>query len=456
MFRRTPASQVDELDRPLLDSEGGGGGQRPSQPFSSSDALPISPNVGVFGIRTNSYSPVSTVSDEVRAQEANRLAMERQRNNQANFENDMVSLEEQVIREGKERAQRERDDHAMALQLAAQEQQSAVPVQQQQIATTTLMVTVPPGLIGGQMMAVAVPGMSRNLNIVVPTGLQGGDTFHFKVPNGAMLPQPQNGMQTCAVKVPAGMRAGQTFQVHLPNNRALMVVVPPGTRDGDELRIRFDDMTGTPMQPPTQRTCTPPSERERNEAMQNESLAVMESIEEVKETPEQRAEREAFLNALPEDMRAEVLAQETAQKRRLSNFVPTPPQPKLTSEQQEFLNSLPAELRDEVERDLLEQAAATAAPSPVSHITSPPPVANVTPPPPAIEDFWGSSTTSAPLPVPPPAMRSSAPPPGVAAPKHTSDQPQPSAPPPPALDMFQNLSVRGVGGKKPGNKSEEI
>jgi hypothetical protein len=73
---------------------------------------------------------------------------------------------------------------------------------------------------------------------------------------------------------------------------------------------------------------------------------------------ERAAEREVFLNALPSDVREEVLAQETAQRRRLA---PLPPSPALLAQEQlAFLSSLPPDLREEVERDLLAQVAANA------------------------------------------------------------------------------------------------
>ncbi|KAH9254653.1 hypothetical protein BASA81_007410 [Batrachochytrium salamandrivorans] len=451
MFRRAPASQVDELDRPLLDSDAS------STPI---DALPISPNTAVFGTR-NAYAPL--VSDEedarVRSEQANRVAMERQHSHQASFQQEMSSLEQQVIREGRERAQLEKDDHALALQLAAQEQASPQPRLPPPALggnSTLLMVTVPPGLIGGQMMGVAVPGLGRNLNIVVPRGLQGGDTFHFRVPTGMMQQQQQQTnaatMKSCLVQIPSGLVPGSTFQVILPNHRNLLVVIPPGTRDGDSLRIQYDDNTGSgpaPSSAGARPRCRQPTEQELAEQRDNESLAVMESIEQVRETPEQRSEREAFLAALPEDMRAEVLAQETAQKRRLSAYAPAPPanQSMLTAEQREFVNSLPEEIRDEVERDLLGGQA-----------NVPPPSTTFVPSAPPLIDVWGGSFSSpAPTaPTPPVApttpaansfRHSSAPPPGINV-----------TTPPPALDMFQNLAVRGVGGTTSGGKkkTEEI
>lgn len=452
MFRRTAASQVDELDRPLLDSDGS------SVPM---DALPISPNMAVFGTR-NAYAPIVNEEEDarVRSEQANRVAMERQQTHQASFEQEMSSLEQQVIREGKERAQREKDDHALALQLSAQEQAQAQPRLPPPPAvgnSTLLMVTVPPGLVGGQMMGVAVPGLGRNLNIVVPRGLQGGDTFHFRVPAGMMQPQQQQpqqpAMKSCTVQIPFGLVPGSTFQVILPNQRNLLVVIPPGTRDGDSLRIQYDDSTGSGPVAGARPRCRQPTEQELAQQRDNESLAVMESIDEVRETPEQRAEREAFLAALPEDMRAEVLAQETAQKRRLVAYAPAPAQPTLTPEQREFVNSLPEDIRDEVERDLLGSVTggggAPPPPPPLASTTLVPPPSAVPAPAPLFDVWGGSFSSPAPTATTSPFQHSSAPPPGI----HVTTSPPP---PPPALDMFQNLAVRGVGTPGGKKKTEEI
>ena len=150
-----------------------------------------------------------------------------------------------------------------------------------------------------------------------------------------------------------------------------------------------------------------------------------------------RAEREAFLAALPEDVRREVLAQETAQKKHLSQFSNPPPPPpaaaapRFTADQVALLDTLPPDLRTEVERDMLQANAAKAASGPPAALGKP---AAKPAPRPATEDLLDMSW------------------PSQAAPSAPSLYP---AMPPPAADdsvnMFQNLSVRGVA---PANKDK--
>jgi hypothetical protein len=206
------------------------------------------------------------------------------------------------------------------------------------------------------------------------------------------------------------------------------------------IRVQYDETSGTPN------TEAPPPRQV------DESIAIMESIEETRETDQQRAEREAFLAALPEDVRREVLAQETAQKRRLSAYgrgeLPEEPLPSpapnaanapLTQEQLDLLATLPAELRGEVERDMRAQnalqppQAAPNAPRTPSRATP-----QAAPSHPSTQsntsqgqeaDLLGLYGVSYPT---------------VSPTNSSNNQTASTSPSAPPMDMFQNLSVRGV------------
>ena len=385
---------------------------------------------------------------EAAAARANQVAMRRQQEHAQNFEREMLSEEQRIVREAKDKAAREDEDARLARQLQSEfERESG---QAAALNTTTMMVVVPQGARGGQPLGVDMPGRGT-VQIMVPAGLKPGDSFQFKVPNTALRGTPQ--AQEVRVRVPQGGRPGSTFPVQLPSGKVVMVAVPPGVLPGDELRVPWDANTGASMPAAAQQRAQSSRGQQRaagaapGAADEDEALAIMESIMEVKETAEERAEREAFLAALPEDVRREVLAQETAQKRSLAKFKDGPPPPRFTAEQQALLDSLPAELRAEVERDMMAENASrpvASAPPAQTTTTTParPPAPSRTNPPP-----------SAPPPPPPQAS--------AADMLDASSSLYPSVPVATAVDdsasLFSNLSVRGVGsaGKK-DNKSQQI
>jgi len=228
--------------------------------------------------------------------------------------------------------------------------------------------------------------------------------------------------------------------------------------------VRYDEATGVPNTDPALQP--PPAHFDQSayggsDPQRDESIAVLESIEEIRETEAERAEREAFLSALPEDVRREVLAQETAQKRRLSAFAHPPPPPPpattttpapLTPEQMEFLRTLPADLRDEVERDLRAQ---NEIPSLRSRTTTTTPARA-----PAV--LGRSSSQPLPPPPPPPSQSQDADLLGLSpvSPMITTTttplQSAANSSPQPPVDMFQNLSVRGVNKDSKSSKSQQI
>jgi len=465
MFKKNSGEQVESLDQPLLDRSNADGDDD-DRTYGRTTEPPIATNVGILGIgpeRGKGYARVVDGDDSeqaeqearARAERLNAFAMEKQKNNQAAFEGDMKALEERVIREAKEKARLEENDRLLALRLqqeeGGQQGMAAAPMP----ATTTMLVTVPPEARGGQMIAVQVPGHGM-INIMVPRGLKGGDQFNFRIPTAAPPVHPsatQRQVQQTVVRVPRGVSPGGSFRVILPTNRVLVVGVPAGVKEGDSIRVQYDETSGTP-------NTDPRLQPRYADDQQDESIAIMESIQEVRETEAERAEREAFLSALPEDVRREVLAQETAQKRRLSAYgkspetlaapppppIAAPPSPTdipLTAEQKEFLRTLPEELRGEVERDLRAQNARN--PPQTSTPSRPPPAQGApraSPAPVSQEaDLLGLSSMSYPPSAPPAALGAT---------------PSPATATQSTMDMFQNLSVRGVSKDSKSTRGQEI
>ena len=90
-------------------------------------------------------------------------------------------------------------------------------------------------------------------------------------------------------------------------------MIPPGATPGSEMVVPHDPDYG--FAPGAL------SEVVQNDtANQDVARVLLESAEESRETLAQRAEREAFLAALPEDVRLEILAQETAQRNHIAAF----------------------------------------------------------------------------------------------------------------------------------------
>jgi hypothetical protein len=207
------------LDQPLLAS---------ADDMDDRPSMATATHVGVVGIATGpGYQRVAPADDEDRdeasAARANLIAMRRQQEHQANFEKQMLTEEQRVVQEAKQRAAVEEEDLRLARELQSRFDSEAGP--RAALPPTTMMsVTVPAGVRGGMPLAVDLPGRGR-ISLLVPHGLNPGDSFHFKVPAPAAASQPQLEVR---VRVPQGLGAGATFPVQLPSGRVVTVSVPPG------------------------------------------------------------------------------------------------------------------------------------------------------------------------------------------------------------------------------------
>ncbi|GBG33732.1 Hypothetical Protein FCC1311_099552 [Hondaea fermentalgiana] len=262
-------------------------------------------------------------------------ALSAQMRNNEQFQEDLRREEEQIYSEIRARRIIEEEDRKLAQRL--QEELSG------QSNALRIQCTVPAGVIGGQFIAVQIPGAGVE-RVQVPPGLQPGMSFTY-VTSGVNGSQGQSmanasSSQMVRVRIPQGVSAGGTFPVVLPSGTRVSVLVPNGCQPGDELDIP----TG---EPPSSQQAPPPPPM----------------------TEAERKEREEFLAALPEDIRAELMASEAAQlaaapaptpapaassmheQSHQQQAAPPPPPPMSEAERKEredFLAALPEDLRAEV------------------------------------------------------------------------------------------------------------
>jgi len=196
-----------------------------------------------------------------------------------------------------------------------------------------LRLKIPEGATGGGSFPVVLPDGSR-VSVLVPDGAMPGEEIEIPIPTGsrpsgqrpmteserrerdeflAALPeeirseilaadpssrqlaiseeQPNKWIDMVQVKIPEGCTEGSKFRTQMPDGRSVVLEVPPGFTGGE--------IIGVPSN----------IELEDDQELQEPQRNLSEN---------EQQEREAFLSALPDDIRAEVLAQEGPQ---------IPPQP---------------------------------------------------------------------------------------------------------------------------------
>ena len=267
----------------------------------------------------------------------NNDALERQRRNNEQFMQQMKAEEDQAIASYARRKSQEEESLRLAMQLQAQEEQLAMQQQQQyaqrgppargrqqqqqqqqqnNVHRKRVVVPLPPNVRPGQILRVQVPGHGL-LSVQVPHGATPGQALEFYVA------PPQN-LETKKVRVvlPPNAVPGQNITVKVPGvGTHVTVQVPLGAMPGNTVEFMVQ---------------VPANSVAENVAPQMD-----------------QKERQQFLESLPEDIRNEILAQERAERQRLTGVPPPREEEHVedkmsAQEKQAFYDSLPPEIRQEV------------------------------------------------------------------------------------------------------------
>ena len=141
--------------------------------------------------------------------------------------------------------------------------------------TITIKVRVPKGYYGGQFMKLQIQGRRGFQILQIPPGLRQRDWFVFVASKKTNL---EESVQYIRLRIPDGVYENQSFGVSLPSGSRISVIVPPGLSAGDYVEV--------PME---------------NSLMGQETTS--------------QGSREEFLSALPEDIRREIMEQESLEER---------------------------------------------------------------------------------------------------------------------------------------------
>lgn len=266
-------------------------------------------------------------------------ALDRQRQNNEAFMQQMREEEDRAIADFARKKKEEEESLKLAMRLQAEEEAYARQspprrgVQQPPLSRggappgqKRVVVPVPDGAYVGQVLNVSVPGVGI-VPVKVPPGAISGQALEFFVALTA-----SGGRETKKVQlvVPANSAPGQRVTVQIPGlERHIEVEVPAGAQPGDTIEFNVDV----------------PSDKVRPQ-VQNVAPTI---------DPD---ERKAFLDSLPVDMRNEILAQEQAQRDQLLRQA-APPQQQLVcddepedtmsaAEKKAFYDALPPEMREEI------------------------------------------------------------------------------------------------------------
>lgn len=118
---------------------------------------------------------------------------------------------------------------------------------------TLLSISVPPGVLPGQTLAVKVPD-GRELTVVVPNGARQELQLELDAASGTLTilddalenSEPHKSQARSEsddlfqIYVPSGVRPGQSVNIQVPDGRHLPFTVPAGKRPGDELLLCLD------------------------------------------------------------------------------------------------------------------------------------------------------------------------------------------------------------------------
>ena len=212
---------------------------------------------------------------------ADKYAMDKQIQNQRAFEEQMKMEERRVLDQIAHRKSMEDADRKMAERLQAEYQAYTSN-------TMTLVAVVPEGASGGEIIEAVLQGGSK-LRVQVPRGLREGELFRFTAE------RPQGCKQSIyEVSVPEEVDATGAFNIFLPNGDQITAVAPPGSKPGDNI--------GVPNDPSPLTISMSTLARHSSQMSANSPQPPRSSMS--------GAEREAFLAALPDDIRNEVLEEE--------------------------------------------------------------------------------------------------------------------------------------------------
>ena len=310
--------------------------------------------------RKLSNSSISMVNVNRSTAERERIKNQALAKQQANAEKFMQQLkqeEDAFLARIKKKKQQEDEDSALARQLqeaeelaaAAEMRQHAAPqaAAQQGVPPNTQLVRIslPENSKAGDVLRINVPGVGLR-DVIVPPGVAPGLAVEFRVPKsvskivrivippntvpGSMLTIRVPGSdETVQVQVPPNGSPGSTLQFTVKSQR----LPPPANAVGHDQHLRSLNAVyggAASMQPAAP----------RRQAAQSSGLTSM--------SPE---EREAFLAAMPPDVREELLQLEREELQEMqmeANAGVGQNQAEINAERMAFYAALPPEIREQV------------------------------------------------------------------------------------------------------------
>ena len=234
---------------------------------------------------------------------ANTYAMDRQIQNQRKFKEKMIKEEEKILSQIAKRKSAEAADRALAEKLQAEYMSHAADA-----SMMNLVAVVPNGAKGGDLIEAILQGGTK-VRVMVPASHAEGDLFRFS------CPRPQGCKQALyEVDVPEELDATGAFSCYLPNGDLVTAVAPPGAAPGTRIGVPYDPAPLTVSMPTLSRHA---SELSSSLPVPNSGAAPNPPYaENLQRSDTSTSDREEFLAALPDDIRAELLRDEEHRQNR--------------------------------------------------------------------------------------------------------------------------------------------